>query len=454
MAIRRVNWPDMGLMSVLALAVLALALTTGAGVGDANITVDPGQRYQVIDGWEATADIPEDPSKPRWAAYEGEMLDRLVDEVGINRIRLEIASGAETRTGILTSFVSGRTAYDDWKDTRYLMENDNNDPFVIDPAGFDFAVMDWHVEHSVLPMANRLAARGERLIVNLCYVSFRDGKYFQMQPEEYAEFILATYQHLKTKYDLVPDMLEVILEPDNSSGAWDGQTMGRAMVAVAKRLQDNGFSPAFVVPSVKNMDRAVPFMDAIARVPGAMDPVVELSYHRYGGVSQQALRGIAARAGQLGIRTGMTELWFGKADYRVLLQDLLVGNAASFQGRVLQGFFDVSKGANPVLTPRAEVPALALIYRTVRHGAVRIGAKASVRGVEPVAFVNADGRQVVAIATTGRATLHLQGLAAGVYGISFQLAKKGGRLPDETVAAGGSLDLEMPGAGLLVVSGQ
>lgn len=451
---RKVSWPDMGILAVLTLAMLALALTAGRGMSDADITIDPGQRFQVIDGWEATADIPDNPSRPRWAAYEDQMLDQLVTEVGINRIRLEIASGAETHSGILTRFVAGKVPYDDWKGTRYLMENDNADPFVIDPTGFDFAVMDWHVEHSVLPMAQRLAARGEKLVVNLCYVSFRDGRYFQMEPEEYAEFILAAYQHLKTKYDLVPDMLEVILEPDNSAGAWNGEIMGRAMVATANRLRENGFSPAFVVPSVKNMDRAVPFIDAIARVPGALDPVVELSYHRYGGVSLKALRGIAARARQLGIRTGMTELWFGKADYSVLLQDLTVGNAATFQGRVLQGFFDVSNGASPVLTPRAEIPALALIYRAVRHGAVRIGAKASLRGLETVAFVNADGRQVVAVSTSAAVTLHLRGLAPGVYGIRYQLAKKGGSLPDETVAAGGRLDLEMPGAGLLVVNGQ
>lgn len=449
---RKVTWPDLGILATATAALLALALTAGRSMGDADITIDAGQRFQVIDGWEATGDIPDDPSKPRWAGYEDQMLDRLVDEVGINRIRLEIASGAETHSGILTRFVAGKVPYDDWKGTRYLMENDNADPFVIDPAGFDFAVMDWHVEHSVLPMAKRLAARGEKLVVNLCYVSFRDGGYFQMEPEEYAEFILAAYQHLKAKYDLVPDALEVVLEPDNSNRAWDGTTMGRAMVATARRLQDNGFTPAFVVPSVKNMDRAVPYLDAISRVPGALDHVVELSYHRYGGVSIKALRAIAARAGQLGIRTGMTELWFGKADYKVLLQDLTIGNAATFQGRVLQGFFDVSKSSPPVLTPRAEIPALAMVYRAVRHGAVRIGATTSLRGLDPVAFVNPDGRQVVAVATSTAVTLHLRGLEPGRYGIGYLVGKTGETLPDADLAAGGVLDVAMPGAGLLVVS--
>lgn len=451
---RRVNWPDLGLLAVLAGAVLALALTTGASQGDADITIDTSRRFQVMSGWEATGDIPDDLTKPRWAAYENQMLDRVVSEVGINRIRLEIASGAENASGIIGQFARGEVAYDDWKGTRYLMDNDNDDPFVLNPAGFDFAVFDWHVEHSVLPMAKRLAARGEKLVINLNYVSFRDGHYFQLEPEEYAEFILATYQHLQAKYGLVPDMLEVILEPDNSTGAWDGEIMGRAMVATAKRLQDNGFTPAFVVPSVKNMDRAVPFIDGIARIPGALDHVVELSYHRYGGVGLPALRGIAKRASELGIRTGMTELWFGKADYRVLLQDLTVGNVSTFQGRVLQGFFDVSKGTTPVLTPRAEIPAVSLIYRAVRLGAQRVGAVASLRGVEPVAFVNTDGKLVVAVGTTSAATLRLHGLAPGRYGVAYQLARKGGSLPDAMVDASGDLALEMPGAGLMVVSGR
>lgn len=449
---RKVNWPDLGILTVLVAAVLALALTTSASQGDADITLDPNQRYQVMSGWEATADIPDNLTKPRWAAYEDRMLDQVVEQVGINRIRLEIASGAENATGIISRFANGEVAYKDWKDTRYLMDNDNDDPFTINPAGFDFGVFDWHVEHSVLPMARRLAARGEKLVINLCYVSFRDGRYFQQEPEEYAELILATYQHLQTKYGLVPDMLEVILEPDNSAGAWDGEMMGRAMVATARRLQDNGFTPAFVVPSVKNMDRAIPYLDGIARIPGAMDHVVELSYHRYGGVSLPTLRGIAKRAAELGISTGMTELWFGKADYRVLLQDLMVGNASTFQGRVLQGFFDVSKGANPVLTPRAEIPAVSLIYRSVRLGAQRIGAGSTLRGIEPVAFVNADGKQVVAVGTSSAATLRLHGLAPGSYGVAYQLARKGGSLTDATVDATGDLVLEMPGAGLIVVS--
>ena len=74
------------------------------------------------------------------------------------------------------------------------------------------------------------------------------------------------------------------------------------------------------------------------------------------------------------------------------------------------------------------------------------------RGLDPVAFVNPDGRQVVAVATSAAVTLHLRGLEPGRYGIGYLVGKTGDTLPDADLAAGGVLDVAMPGPGLLVVS--
>ena len=46
-------------------------------------------------------------------------------------------------------------------------------PSVANPAGFQFSRIDYQVENILLPLQRRLAARGERLFINLCYVDFR-----------------------------------------------------------------------------------------------------------------------------------------------------------------------------------------------------------------------------------------------------------------------------------------
>ena len=80
-----------------------------------------------------------------------------------------------------------------WRERRYLVTNDNADARVINSAGFDFTEMDHDVEMGVLPMRKLLAARGEKLLVNLCYVAFvKSRANLHENPEEYAEFALAT----------------------------------------------------------------------------------------------------------------------------------------------------------------------------------------------------------------------------------------------------------------------
>ncbi len=437
-------------------AMLALVLFTRASAGQADITLKPDQTFQTMTGWEATAALTMNPSQPVWAPYYARMLDQVANDVGINRIRLEVRAGAENPTGQLRRFMTGQTSFEAWKDLRYDAVNDNDDPFVINPDGFDFSELDWHIEQTVVPLAERLQARGERLSINLCYVAFRNGQYFQIEPEEYAELILATYLHMRDSYGLVPDMLEVILEPDHSSNAWDGKDIGRAIVATAKRLQDNGFKPAFVVPSVTNMDNAVPYMNAIAGVPGAIEHVVEFSYHRYKGATAANLRAIATHAHRHGIPSGMLELWFGKATYQVLMQDITLGLAGAFQGRALTGLLVVPKGANPKLTLQDEVRYNAQFFRHIRLGAVRIGADSTSRqAFDPVAFVNADGRMTVVMVADGAGSVTVRGLRPGSYGISYAIGSGSDTLPDAAVAAAGdALTIEMPGTGVLTIAGQ
>ena len=444
----------------LALAVVALAGLLLAGIPamlardtGATVTLDPAHRFQTIAGWEATADLPDHPGAPEWDGYIDALLDRAVSDVGITRIRLEVRSGAETRSDDPDRFMTGKIGYDQWKTLRYKAENDNDDPFDLDPSGFNFAELDWHVRHTVLPLRERIEARGGRLVVNLCYVAFRSGRFFQMEPEEYAEFVLATYRHLDETFGFTPDLWEVMLEPDLKERSWTGHDMGLAMAATAKRLREAGYTPAFVAPSVTNMANTLPYAREILAVPGARDAWRELSYHRYRGTSPQTLKTIADFARANGLDTAMLELWFGRAGPRVLYEDLAIGNNVAWQGRVVQGLLSFEDGR---LDYAPEVRFTRLYFTAIRPGAVRIGAASDALGrVAPVAFVNPGGGTAVVLlldrTTRAGDEVTLRGLPPGRYALRWATTTDSLDTPRElTAGADGGLVLTLPGgAGVL-----
>jgi hypothetical protein len=96
--------------------------------------------------------------------------------------------------------------------------------------------MDSTIDRLVTPLRDLLAAKGEKLVVNVNYVAFTgqiaNGVYLHDDPAEYAEFVLATYLHLKNKYGWTPGLWEVLLEPDNVS-QWNGKLLGQALAAAA-----------------------------------------------------------------------------------------------------------------------------------------------------------------------------------------------------------------------------
>lgn len=449
-------------------ALLGLALAAGALAfacvasgesrpGTAVITLDPGTTYQTMRGWEATADLPADPLAAQRSPSRLRLIERLVEEVGINRVRIEIRAGAETATGRVADHIAGRTSFEDWKDQRYVTENDNGDPFEIDWAGFDFAELDWHVENSVLPLRKALAGLGERLFVNLCYVSFRTGWYHHLEPEEYAELVLATYLHLDEKYGFVPDSWEVILEPDarTSRGTWTGERIGHAIVASARRLAAHGFTPSFVAPSVTSMGNAVRYLDGIARVPGALGHLSEASYHRYRGRTPENLRRIAAWAAGHGLPTAMLEWWFGKGTHEVLYRDLVTGNVSAWQGRVMPGHFRDWERLGAAAPLQEEVRFNRHYFQAARLGAVRIGAISTAPDAfAPVAFIGPGGGCSVVVKADGAGEITVHGLPPGRYRIAWTTEGADGAdetLPEVRLSAGGALAARIPDRGVLSI---
>lgn len=435
-------------------AFFLLLMTTVSACSDSEtvIHIDATQRFQKMVGWETAVDVQ---WPPEFQGRQDELFHRAIEEIGITRLRVSIYSGAENTNRAWQRFLSGQISYEVFRTLRYATVNDNADPYTIDPAGFDFTNLDWRMDQVVMPMRKLLEAQGERLFINLNYIAFtyqtRNGAYHHDDPEEYAEFVLATYLHMQKKYGVVPDAWEVILEPDLVP-EWhrDPTLIGVSMVAAAKRLREHGFTPSFIAPSVTDMANAVPYFEAILSVPGARELLSEFSYHRYRHNDMSTLNAIAAASEAEEIPTSMLEWWFGNGDQQVLFDDLTVANNASWQGRLLQGHFDIDETGR--FRMKDEVRYNSLFMAFVRPGAVRIGAEHRGGDSPAVAFVNPDGSTTVTASVRNRGRVIFDNLPTARYRLFWATTQDCANAIPFDIADGQTLTFDMPGEGVIAVT--
>jgi hypothetical protein len=414
------------------------------------VTVDTLTRFQVMGGWEASADAAF--GDPDFELWRDNMIRLAVTDLGLNRLRLTVKNGSENSVDNYTELQEGRLTNTEWRCKRYTTINDNSDPNVINPAGFFWTETDMRVETLVLPMKQRLEAQGESLVLDLTYVAFLSQcnpmpPYPHSDPAEYAEFMLATFLHLQQKYGLVPDIVEILLEPDNTgaSSPWNGNgtALGQTIVATGARLAAAGFHPKFTTPSTKAMNTAITYFDDLIKVPGVLPYVGEIAYHRYGGVSDANLTALADRGRANGLRTAMLE-HIG-SDVEDLYKDILLGRASSWHQFTLAydladdgAQYYVIVNNQPVLGTRSRF--LRQYFRYIRLGAQRVGAGSDNGDVRPLAFVNPNGKTAVVIHAAQAGDVYIVGLRPGTYGTSVTTAAATGtELGDQVVGPFGTI---------------
>lgn len=462
--------------AILATAAAALAVVgmatgwTQSNERTAQITVKPAQTYQTMSGWEVTPRFwemnkAENRYDNSWQPHRDLILDRLVNELGINRIRLEYRSGYENPVDYWSQFVQGKLSYRDLGQHWYQAINDNADPRIANAAGFQFANLDFQVEQALLPMRRLMEANGERLFVNLCFVDFSSpGSNLEhaLQPDEYAELTLQTFLHLKNKFGIVPDALEIILEPENTDH-WRGRQIGLAIVATMDRLRRAGFSPQVIAPSVSKAANFAAYFDAMIAVPGVLPLLHTAAYHRYDIQSGRAIPDIRKRADQHKLQTGMLELLSGDAE--VLHGDLKDMNVSAWQmwgianrmttpGSVTKSFYyevDLSDPARPRARMTPATRGLAQYFRYIRIGAVRIGASTDYDAFDPVAFRNPDGSFVVVVKAARGGRVNVAGLPAGTYSLRYTTTADAVDLPPVRIDAGQTVPASIPAAGVLTL---
>ncbi len=410
-----------GLTSRLPLLVsLALACASCSDQPpESTATIDPSTKFQTIDSWEATAKLWEFDKRANrfdgsWLPIKDQILRALIEEGGINRLRLELRSGTENPVDYWTQFQAGELGHAGFRAHFYEKINDNDDPQRVNPKGFQFSELDFRVENLILPAMRIAAELGRPMTFTLCFVDFDWTPYkgtlsHARNPEEYAELIDAAYAHLEKKYGLVPSALEIILEPDNSDG-WGGAEIGKGIVAVTDRLAKRGVTPRIIAPSTSTARKAPRYFDELTSVKGAAEKLSVLSYHRYDGrPSDELTAQIAERARKANIQTAMLE--YTHSDIDDLIADLTHGNVSSWQKYGIAMLDDGNGGIAPGNMLRVTDPTpgkariallpgsipLANLFRAVDPGAVRIGATTDKPWLKSVAFTNPDGRMVVSL---------------------------------------------------------
>jgi hypothetical protein len=457
------SYPARKALATLTLAVSVTVVGCGSAV-PATVVLDPTERHQVIIGWEGTvdigdADVPQDELGPR----RGALIDFLIDSVGLNALRLEVRSGDENpvdRTPEMLADI-GRMSW--FKQGRYVSVNDNDDPFTLNPDGFRWTWLEHLVRTTVIPFKDGVERRGESFYLTLTFVDFGVAQFEQLaDPQEYAEFMVAAFTHLRDTFGLVPDALEVVLEPDVGQ-IWDAETLAEAIIATGDRLAERGFEPAFVAPSTTSMWQALLYYERMATYPRARAYITDVAYHRYRDLNEDWLRRLGELTETHGVRTAMLERI--DADYEVLHADLATGRVSRWQQYAMAwpqsieddgsvyALMSGEPGEERVVYGR-RTAMLSQYFRAIRPGAVRIGASSGAEAVEPLAFENPDGSVTVVLKTSGPAEITVQGLPSGAIRGEYMMERDRTRTVVEGVRSeNGEAVVAIPGAGVVTLRG-
>lgn len=430
--------------------ILVIILVSLSAVQAQTIKVDQSVSFQTMSGWETHAQSGEIDFPASFAVYGSALLDQAV-EAGINRVRLEVP-GVWENPGPFN---------------RRVAANDDPDPYHYNAAGFRWSEFDTTVTKVVIPLRNRLMARNEALIVNLCYVDFMNNGgsfYHANNAAEYAELILAAFNRMKTNWGFVPDLVEIILEPDagENPSRWTPAKIGYCLSATQSRLAAAGFNPRFIVPSTTSCPVADTWYNNFkAASRDVMQYVDELSYHRYQNCDAVLLAENRDAAQTDGNRLSMLEWWDPNNSYTTLHEDIgPSGNAVAWQGGII-AYPDQPDNGGPLFLVNSSKNSFVMssrmrLYRQyfkwIRHGAVRKGTSNANSIFDGLAFRNPGGNYTVVVKCGMGGTVTIRGLPAGKYHVTYTTGSEYNKSgPDQTITAGQGISVGIPAAGVLTV---
>jgi hypothetical protein len=453
--------------------ILALQAVGGVSVHAQTITVHPGISHQTFRHWEGadfigqileTNTLGTSKVNPAWPHYKDEVIDKLVNDMGINRVRLQFKPGIEnTAEDFFLDYLNGEITYMQLNGFRANPVNDNSDPDSINWSGFQFAEIDHKMNEFIVPIRNKLLEdRGDTLWINICHVGNDASAILHANsPAEYAELMLAIFIHMDDSFGIVPNSIEITLEPDYGGSPWTAAKLVHNLLATQALLAGHGYHPRFIVPSVTNGANLINWWPNMKAVDTTwLQYVDEASTHRYGSPTNAQLNANQAAVEADGKR--LSQLEYIGATYHMLHEDLKRNHVAWAQ-YVLATYYNPDPQTayygiiqtNPS-DPQVVVSSLAKYFRHymryIRPYAVRKGASTTDPQFDPVAFENVGGNYAVMVKATAAGSFTIGGLPAGTYHLRYTTDADTMVNPgDQTILAGQVIQASMPAPGVLTV---
>ena len=412
--------------------VLLTILLVGLSCVAQTVTVDVTTNRQTIRAWAAGNDVGCVDYPVSCQGYRNELLDTAV-AMGLNGVHMtlqiaEVEDNADLfQTWINTNADAPHANRNAWIANNGSPTNDNADPNTISASGLVWGRFNHTMNQIVVPMRQKLAARGEKL--HLSFVmghTSLSNQYFVDNPAEYGEWVLALWNKFQTTYGFVPDALEIMGEPDHGDRQVTPAELVAMLNAARTRLLAAGHAePLFYAPGTVSGPAArqyyLDMKTANATAAGYIDV---LTYHRYVDIDDTLLGNLFNTAntdGKLG--TGMTEydqryniskLWADlKVGHGVLHSALSLGYPSSTDW----GHLLYPTGSGPYTINKVNrVKYMEHIWKYVRGGAVAKRVTNSHASCDGLAFRNPNGTYVVVLKASGAVTCTVANLPPGTYG--------------------------------------
>ena len=422
-------------LSVLTLLAFMGGCTSPAPA-DVTVTIDAQTQYQTMLGWGKTTPHLRVPDRLRDLCVE-----RMVDDLGLTRLRLEPPSG-------------NRSEHGPWE-----WVNDNGDPYDIEWSAFGTEELDFRAAHWVVPFKDRVEANGEPFDIYVSPSYFDGGSsgtvpaWLLHSPGEYAEWATAVLLRLQEKHGIVADYYCICNEAGNNN-AFRPDVVGRMIATLGPRLRELGLPTKIQFPEGVSAEVSLRYIEALKDRADIWPYIGAISYHLYG--KNEVLTDIRDFARERGLPTGQTEFMNLNMDH--LYADLTLGGASYWEiyglggpdYRLVSTYSDSSafRGGPQYWNFRQ-------VTHYVRPGAVRVEASSDDAGLRSLAFVKGGQTTVALINTTpphAAQTVSVQGLPAGEYGVCRSVGRRiYEELGVQMVAADGALTIDVPADAVLTV---
>ncbi|HEX4137074.1 MAG TPA: IPT/TIG domain-containing protein [Bryobacteraceae bacterium] len=483
-----------------------LALLPGLGWSQTvTIAVTPSTQYQTHKYWMVIPSTGPGPNgsgmiaaEPNWPSMKQAFISQLVNQLGVNTLQFtDQPSDIENNVDVfgLCALGPGTAPVCGSGESNLLFTsvNDDGDPnhfncadqtLVNCPTTFPLTKNDWVIDNYWLGstgMKAQLQAVGKTPYFILQYIH-RTGNsaYLWNSAAEIAEEITAVFVHDYNKYNFVPDILDLDVEPDlhcDSSGnapppsvcgnvdggRWTYGLLGAVAQTVKSRLKALGFTPEIWCCSTTFSSHAAAWYQGVKAVAGS-GVITGVSTHWYDTVVGN-LRGVQLAAAADGLPAIMTE-WeaMSISDEFALEMNLQpagtmrysdIGPQSTNWLTLLNTNPYTAQYVDGTETSDGRGPAwfFPQFWGYVPDGSVQEAVVSSNQAYTAVAFVRPDGTHAVSLISTvsnASPSVRVTGLPAGTYGCTYTLGDARSDFllscgANQTISAGGALNFTVTG---------